>query len=174
MEYERKHVLVKAMADRAVKYVIRVLRTHPTIATLPQPWNWFKLQPQVTDSKASKTLSLVRGGNAQLGNRYKNRYGARHVWCPLCTIRGVRVKLTESHVILLCPAVCLQRLKLKITMYRTKAKIKGIRSNCEILKAYFGGDGVGKTELLDRGRKMAVLLETWLTASEPYGQENSL
>ena len=79
-----------------------------------------------------------------------------------------------GHVILLCPAVRLQRLKLKITMYRTKAKIKGIRSNCEILKAYLGGDGVGKTELLDRGRKMAVLLETWLTASEPYGQENSL
>ena len=79
--------------------------THPTMATLPQPWNWFKLQPHVADSKASKTLSMVRGGNALLGNRYKNRYGARHVWCPLCKVKGVRVKLTESHVILSCPAV---------------------------------------------------------------------
>ena len=79
MEYERKHVLVKAMADRAVKFVISVLHTHPTMATLPQTWNWFKLQPHVADRKASKTLSMVRGGNAQLGNQYKNRYGARHV-----------------------------------------------------------------------------------------------
>ena len=37
MEYERKHVLVKAMADRAVKFVISVLRTHPTMATLLKP-----------------------------------------------------------------------------------------------------------------------------------------
>ena len=79
MEYKRKHVLVKAMADRAVKFVISVLRTHPTMATLPQPWNWFKLQPHVADSKASKTMSMVWGGNAQLGNQYKNRYGARHL-----------------------------------------------------------------------------------------------
>ena len=174
MEYDRKHVLVKAMADRAVKYVLSVLRTQPTMATLPQPWIWFKPQPHVTDSKASKTLNMVRGGNALLGNRYKNRYGARHVWCPLCKVMGVRVKLTESHVILSCPALCSLRLKLKITMFRTKAKLKGLRSNCEILKAYLGGDGSGKAELIDRGRKMAVILEAWLSASEPYGQENVL
>ena len=62
MEYERKHVLVKAMTDRAVKFVISVLRTHPTMATLPQPWNWFKLQPHVSDRKASKPLRMVLGG----------------------------------------------------------------------------------------------------------------
>ena len=62
MEYERKHVLVKAMTDRAVKFVFSVLRTHPTMATLPQPWNWFKLQPHVSDRKTSKPLSMVRGG----------------------------------------------------------------------------------------------------------------
>ena len=54
------------MADRAVKFVISVLRTQPTMATLPQPWIWFKPQPHVTDSKASKTMSMVRGGNALL------------------------------------------------------------------------------------------------------------
>ena len=59
MNYKRKHVLVKAMADRAVKFVIGVLCTHPTMGALPQPWNWFKLQPHVTDSKASK------GGGAE-------------------------------------------------------------------------------------------------------------
>ena len=88
MNYELKHVLVKVMADRAVKFVIKVLRTHQTMGILPQPWNWFKFQPHVTDSKASKTLSLVRGGNAQLGNRYKNRYGTRPIRCPLCYRQG--------------------------------------------------------------------------------------
>ena len=148
MEYERKHVLVKAMADRAVKFVISVLRTHPTMATLPQPWNWFKLQPHVADRKASKTLSMVHGGNAQMGNQYKNRYGARHIWCPLCRVKGVRVKLTESHVILSCPAICSLRLKFKITMFRTKGKLKGLHSNCEILQAYLGGMEVVKLSYL--------------------------
>ena len=64
-DFERKQLLVKAMSDRAVQYVIRVLRTHSSMDTLPQPWSWFKLQPYVMDSKASKTLSMVRGGNAQ-------------------------------------------------------------------------------------------------------------
>ena len=153
MEYERKHVLVKAMADRVVKFVISVLRTHPTMATLPQPWNWLKLQPHVADRKASKTLSMVHGGNAQMGNQYKNRYGARHIWCPLCRVKGVRVKLTESHVILSCPAICSLRLKFKITMFRTKGKLKGLHSNCEILKAYLGGMEVVKLSYLIGGGK---------------------
>ena len=46
--------------------------------------------------------------------------------------------------------------------------------NCEIIKAQLWGDGSGKAELLDRGWKMAVILEAWLTASEPYGLENAL
>ena len=165
-DFERKQLLVKAMSDRAVKFVIRVLRTHSSMDTLPQPWSWFKLQPYVTDSKASKTLSMVRGGNAQLGNRYKNRYGEVHVWCPLCLLNGTRVRLAESHVILSCPTVARERCRLKITSYAAIARRKGWITNVSILKAYLGGDGTPKTKLLDRGRKMAVLLDAWLSASE--------
>jgi len=31
-----------------------------------------------------------------------------------------------------------------------------------------------KAELIDRGRKMDVILEAWLSASEPYELENAL
>ena len=47
-----------------------------------QTWDWFKLQGHVNDSLASKYLVRVRGGNTQLGNRYKNRYGFKYEWCP--------------------------------------------------------------------------------------------
>ena len=81
-----------------------------TLIHFLMPWNWFKLQPHKTDSTASKTLSLVRGGNAQLGNCYKNRLaGDTYV---------VRVKLFLAR-----PAVRMHRLKLMITRYNSKAKI---------------------------------------------------
>ena len=80
--YERKHVLVEAMADRAVKHVIRLLQSH-TLEALPQPWKSFFFQYQMSITRASKALCQVRGGNAQLGNRYPNRYGTRHVWYTL-------------------------------------------------------------------------------------------
>ena len=61
--------------------------------------------------------------------------------------------------------LCLeQRLSLKVYA-------RTVRSLRPILG---GGDGSGKAELLDRGRKMVVILEAWLTASEPYGLENAL
>ena len=43
--YERKQALVKAMSERAVKFVIRVLRTHSSMDTLPLPLSWFKYSP---------------------------------------------------------------------------------------------------------------------------------
>ena len=40
--YERKHVLVEAMADRAVKHVKKIIAvTHSTLEALPQPWKSF-------------------------------------------------------------------------------------------------------------------------------------
>ena len=92
-DLERRQDLVKAMADRAVKFVMKVKRSHPSVGGLPQPWKWFHLQAHVNDSKASKLLSQIGGGNAQLGNRYRNRYGLMHELCPFCEDLGVRVKL---------------------------------------------------------------------------------
>ena len=72
--YERKHVLVEAMADRAVKHVIRLLLSHTLLwKPYPNPGNRFFFQYQMSITRASKALCQVRGGNAQLGNRYPNR-----------------------------------------------------------------------------------------------------
>ena len=68
---------------------------------------------------------------------------------------GLWVKLTESHVILACPAVRTHRLKFK-------ARLKGIRWDPKGLS----GGGGAKAKLLDRGRKMAVILEVWRSVSD--------
>ena len=60
--FEKKKQLTKALVDRAVTRVLE------TMCTLPQPWEWFKIQPYVSDTHASKTMSRVRAGNAQLAN----------------------------------------------------------------------------------------------------------
>ena len=71
------------------------------------PWTRFKLQSHVNDSKSSKTICQVRGGNAQLGNRYKNRYGFKYDVCPHCESKGLNIKLTKQHVIFECPVVAI-------------------------------------------------------------------
>ena len=43
-DFKRKQLLVKAMSDRAVKFVIRVLHTHFSMDTLPQPWSLVMVQ----------------------------------------------------------------------------------------------------------------------------------
>ena len=67
--YEHKQALVKAMSEKGSQ-VCYQSAAHPflygyTSAALVL----VQIQPHVTESKASKTLSMVRGGNAQLGNR---------------------------------------------------------------------------------------------------------
>ena len=73
---------------------------------------------------------------------------------------GVRVMLMESHVILACLVVRGQSSRLQHTLHKTR--LQGIQSNCEILTASLGGGA--KAELLDRWRKLAVILEAWLSA----------
>ena len=62
----------------------------------------------------------------------------------LCSVMGVIVK--QTHVILACPVVRDHRFKLKITTYFTKARIKGLWSNCDICKSYLGGMARGGGE----------------------------
>ncbi len=95
-KYKTKKLLLTAVTRKAVAYVMNVKRQHSTLITTPQPWNWFKIQSHVNDTKSSKILCQVRGGNAQLGNRYKNRYGFIYDVCPHCELLGLNIKLTES------------------------------------------------------------------------------
>ena len=86
--FSSKKELQKAMSDRAVSYVVSTKRGHSSVVAASQPWKWFRLQGFVSDSRASRTLCRVRAGNAELGNRYKDRYGCTHVLCPWCLSKG--------------------------------------------------------------------------------------
>ena len=163
-DFERRQDLVKAMADRAVKFVMKVKRSHPSVGAIPQPWKWFQLLAHVNNSKASKLLSQIRGGNAQLGNRYRNRYGIMYELCPFCEDLGVRVRLGESHVVLRCPAVAAQRRALGVSRFVSLGKVRGLHGNQAILRAYLGEDWADKGVLLNWGRKLAVLNEAWMTS----------
>ena len=122
------------------------------------------MQDHVNDSKASKILCQIRGGNAQLGNRYKNRYGFKYEFCPHCESFGLHIKLVESHVIFECPMVASLRRELKLSNYMAVHKAKGPIANVKILRSYLGGDGSKGKSLMERGRKLGKIIETWLTA----------
>ena len=162
--YAKKTHLQAAITQRAVAFVLSVKRQHSTLNTTPQPWHWFKMQDHVNDSKASKILCQIRGGNAQLGNRYKNRYGFKYEFCPHCESFGLHIKLVESHVIFECPMVASLRRELKISNYMAVHKAKGPIANVKILRSYLGGDGSKGKSLMERGRKLGKIIETWLTA----------
>jgi len=89
--------LQAAITLKAVAFVLSVKWQHSTLNTTPRPWKWFKMQEHVNDSQASKIVFQVRGGNAQFGNRYKNRYGIKY--CQHCKTFGIHIKLVESNVI---------------------------------------------------------------------------
>ena len=70
-----KLCLARKLRIAAAAFVMSIKSNHVSMSAMTQPWEWFRLQGNVNDSLASKYLCMVRGGNAQLGNRYKNRYG---------------------------------------------------------------------------------------------------
>ena len=150
-KYKNKQLLQAAVTQKAVAFVMKVKRQHSTLNTTPQPWTWFKLQTHVNDSKSSKILCQVRGGNAQLGNRYKNRYGFKYDVCPHCESKELNIKLTE-HAIFECPVVAKLRRDLYISNFMSEYKAKGPIANVRVLQAYLGEDGSTKQ------------IESWLTA----------
>ena len=163
-KFKKKQLLQIAVTQKAVAYVLNVKRQHSTIFTTPQPWNWFKLQKHVNDSRSSKILCQVRGGNAQLGNRYKNRYGFKYDVCPHCELLGLNIKLSESHVIFECPIVAKLRRDLYISNFMSEYKAKGPIANVRVLKAYIGGDGSTGKILMTRGKKLEKIIEQWLSS----------
>ena len=168
--YTKKQHLQAAITHKAVAFVMSVKRQHSTLNTTPQPWNWFNMQNHVNDSKGSKYLCQIRGGNAQLGNRYKNRYGFKYEFCPHCENYGLHCKLTETHVIFECPIVASLRRELKLSKFIATYKAKGPLANFRILRKYLGGDGSNGKTLTERGRKLAKIIEGLLTAVHEHIQ----
>ena len=72
--FQSKQALQKALQHMSIRNIMRTKQVHSTMEVVPQPVEWFKLQDHVSDSRASRDLCCVRGGNALLGNRFKNRY----------------------------------------------------------------------------------------------------
>ena len=103
--------------------------------SVPQPWDWFKLQSHVNDSLANKFLCMTRWGNTRLGNRFPNRYGLKYDCCPAWERWGVTVQLNEAHVIFSCPVVSGQRLGLGLSDMG-----RGLSMCHEILQTFVGGD----------------------------------
>ena len=151
--------LNRALKDRSISHVMAVKAEHTTMSVVPQPKNWFKLQSHVMDSFASRTLCCVRAGNTLLGNRYGQRYDM----CPHCRIvRYTRSILRESHVIFNFPCVSRQRRSLGRTQYKLNALKRGPCTAQTVLRLSLGGDGADGVQLLDRGKRMAFILEAWL------------
>ena len=158
--FTKKEHLKAAITHKAVAFVMGVKRQHSTLNTAPKPWKWFKIQDHVNDSKGSKYLCQVRGGNAQLGNWYKNRYGFKYKFCPHCKTYGLHLKLTETYVILECPIVASLRRELKLSNFMATYKAKGPLANFRILRKYLGGDGSNGKTLTERGWKLAKIIES--------------
>ena len=161
--YSTRKELNDTLRERSVSHVMAVKSEHTTMGVVPQPESWFKLQTHVTDSFASKTLCCVRAGNTLLGNRFKNRYGRRYDMCPHCRlVRSKHAVLRESHVLFNCPIVSRQRRSLGLTQYKVQVLKRGPCTAQAVLRSYLGGDGADQGQLLERGRRMAIILEAWL------------
>ena len=78
--------------------------------------------------------------------------------------RGVQVKLSEAHVVFKCPCVSAQRRSFGISEFLYNELGRGVDSIKFVLRAYLGGDGSNKNDLLGRGRNLAILTEAWLVA----------
>ena len=97
--------LARMLRVAAAALMMNVKSSHASMSEVVHPWEWFKLQGHVKDSLASKFLCMVRDGNAQLGNRYKNRYGFKYVGCPSFLSLRLNLKHGEAPVLFGCPAV---------------------------------------------------------------------
>ena len=155
-KYKTKQLLQTAVTRNAVAYVIHFKRQHSTLITTPSLG--IGLNYKTVNDK--KNVCQIRGGNAQLGNRYKNRYGFIYDVCPHCEWLGLNIKLSESHVIFECPIAARLRRDLYISKFISEFKAKGPIANVRVLRVYLGGDGSKGQTLMLRGK----MIESWLTA----------
>ena len=68
-------------------------------------------------------------------------------------------------MVLICSCVAAQRRDFGIADFHSSYVVHGKKPLWQILRAYLGGDGSYQVVLLERGRKMAVLFESWLVKS---------
>ena len=93
-----KRLLKSSLRDVVVGNVLSQKRELSSLACMPQPRKWFKLQDHLNDSAELRTSNRVRVGDAGLGNRRPNPMGKFYSHCPYCLTKGVVTKPTEHHV----------------------------------------------------------------------------
>ena len=81
---------------------------------------------------------------------------------PHCELLGVRVKLRESHVVFVCPAVARQRITLGLSNFRNASVNKGFRSTQSVMRMFLGGDEATKEVLMERGKSLHIILTAWM------------
>ena len=158
-----KPKLKSKLDDISINFVLDRKREHHSVGSLPQPEIWFKLQPHVTDGESSRVLNLTRAGNLGLGNRMKNIHGEQFQMCPWCEQRGIKTKLNEPHVILLCPGVRDIRKDLRIILFCPEKFRKGLMMPHVALKHYLGEDGSSALILRKRAMGIRQLVSIWMS-----------
>ena len=158
-----KKELKAKIINAAAQFVLDQKRQHKSVDCMPQPSTWFKIQPHVTDSAMSKVLNRTRAGNMELGNITKNRWGLQWKQCPWCLDKGVQQRLSEVHVILLCPVVKDERLRLGIKEMCYGKWRNGAMEPQISLMGFLGQDGAHPAELLKRARLVHQLVEMWFS-----------
>ena len=160
--FQTKKSLCGTLDHHTREQVLEYKELQSTMQAAPEPGRWFKLQEHVNDSVGSKIICRARAGALELGNRYPNEHGKKHVLCPLCVNLGVNLRLRESHVLLNCPAVSELRRKLGISKYKRDALMGGMRHAQHVLRQFLGDDGAGGEELCRRGKKIGKLVACWM------------
>ena len=111
----------------------------------------------------SKTLNQIRAGNAQLGNRMKNRLGKQWKLCPWCSVRGRNISLRESHVIFMCGANIVERHVEGVDKYLEDKLRSGESELYLILREYLGQGGASNYTLMGRAMSLRRLVDAWFS-----------
>ena len=158
-----KRLLKSSLKGVAVNNILLQKRELTSLACMPQPRQWFKLQGHVDDSIEMRTFNRVRVGDVGLGNRRPNPMGKLFSHCPYCLDKGVLCKLTEHHVIIECLSVSYERNRANIP----ECLANSLRSKTTLRK-YLGEDNAGVPELRIRAGHIHNIIERWQSITTPF------
>ena len=151
-----KRLLKSSLKGVAVNNILSQKRELSSLACMPQPRHWFKLQGHVDDSVEMRTFNRVRVGDVGLGNRRPNPMGKLYSHCPYCINKGVVCKPTEHHVIIKCLSVSHERNQFNIP----ECLVNSLGSKTTLRK-YLGEDNPGVPELHIRASHIHTIIECW-------------
>jgi len=110
--------------------IILEISKKPSLQSLPLPKRWWRKLNYVRETKESSCLSMIRAGNANLGNRDSSmcnwgpsNAAGRVLICQLCA----GAKLDESHVLLYCPSMQSYRASVKYSQSSYEEHVRPLK-----------------------------------------------